>query len=282
MTPLMSAVISGRLECVEFLLSKGASVLCKDNEGWTALHYASSTDHKDVLQAMISSLPSDHRSVDIPRDCGGETPLMVAAERGALRCAELLLASGASELTRDIESRTAAHYAAYHGHGDVLEFLLRRTSWQVYDPKNACITLLEEAVTGGQVEIVHQLHRLEVPVFHGAAVARRGLMLYWKCLQTLIEEQKGKDPVPMARLLCKLYAAVCPEWALWWRKKQLNGLDTLRAAIATSNVPLVEILLDAGFDVNAPQRDGQRPLSAGIQAGNDEIIQLLRRRGAKE
>lgn len=276
-TPLLSAIASGQLNCAKFLLQKGASVLWKDDKGWTALHYASGKGYTELLGVMISALPPDDTYLDIPAGPRDSTPLMSAAERGALSCVELLLANGALEFTRDSLSRTAAHIAAYEGHKDVLALLLQRAPWQVYDHKEARTTLVEQAVCGGQVEVLQQLLGLGVPMFHDAAVRRHGLVVHWGWLQDLIEEG-STDPVPMARLLSEQYGKHSPGW----KKRQDRCRGTLEAAIAASNAPLVEILLDAGFDVNAPLVDGQRPLAAAVKGRSDEVVQLLRRRGARE
>ncbi|OIW30759.1 ankyrin [Coniochaeta ligniaria NRRL 30616] len=293
--PLLSAIDNDRLECAEFLLDKGASPLCKDTDGWTAIHGASSKGYTELLRAMISALPPDHTTLDIHGGRYDRTPLMIAAVGGSLACVELLLASGASDLTRGRAGWAAAHYAAYNGHADVLQLFLERNPWQVYDPRKAGTTLMEQAVAGGRVETVQQLLGLGVPMFHDAAIRRHGVAVYWGSLKYLIDgslkylidgdgddDGEGPDPVPMARLLSELYAKHCPRWAkkqdrwsnTWYR-------DTLRAAITHSNAPLVEILLDAGFHVNNPFDDGQTPLAAAVKGGSDEVVQLLRRRGAK-
>jgi len=45
---------------------------------------------------------------------------------------------------------------------------------------------------------------------------------------------------------------------------------------------VVALLIDKGADVNAKDRDGKTPLSLAQEKGHNEIIELLKKRGAKE
>ena len=52
LTALMIAAGSGHINVVQTLLDKGANIKAKDNNKWTALVWANSEDHKDVVKLL--------------------------------------------------------------------------------------------------------------------------------------------------------------------------------------------------------------------------------------
>ncbi|XP_059462499.1 putative E3 ubiquitin-protein ligase XBAT31 [Corylus avellana] len=102
-TPLMLAVMHGKISCVQKLIQAGANILMFDSlNGRTCLHYAAYYGHSDCLQAILSAAHSTPvadswgfaRFVNI-RDGGGATPLHLAARQRRPECVHILLDSGA-------------------------------------------------------------------------------------------------------------------------------------------------------------------------------------------
>jgi uncharacterized protein len=54
----------------------------------------------------------------------------------------------------------------------------------------------------------------------------------------------------------------------------------LHSAVAARERDAIEVLLDAGADVNAVQHEGYTPLLEAAQSGESEIVELLLERGA--
>jgi ankyrin repeat protein len=87
---------SGELEISRLLVLQGASVECRDKNGWTPLKTASHFGHLDVVRFLIDS-GADLNS----HDNQGWTPLHAAHSEGHLDVVELLLARGADFSLRD-------------------------------------------------------------------------------------------------------------------------------------------------------------------------------------
>ena len=95
LTPLMLAAKAGHTELVKQLVTQGADIRLKDEQGWTALFWALSSKGGDrgvsILQHLLElGLPIDGLSAN------GWTPLMVAAASNNLDAVQFLLSHGAN------------------------------------------------------------------------------------------------------------------------------------------------------------------------------------------
>lgn len=66
MAAIHEAVLSGNLDCVKLLVSYGADIHQRDEEGWTPLHMACSDDYPHIARYLLS-LGADQ---DLENDCG--------------------------------------------------------------------------------------------------------------------------------------------------------------------------------------------------------------------
>lgn len=103
----------------------------KDNEagmkkGWTPLHVAATSDREDVMTTLIQENArddDDKGGVDCS-DKEGRTPLHLAASKGAVQCARMLVGAGASRNATSNDGRTALFRAAANGHLEMVRLLL--------------------------------------------------------------------------------------------------------------------------------------------------------------
>jgi ankyrin repeat protein len=151
--PVAAAALAGRLGMMKLLVDKGADVNGRGRWNRTALHWAAEDGREEIVDFLLTKgARSDMR------DCAGNTPL-----RDAFRCGQvgvvqmisqhigeeglversqwgwtaLMEASGCGRLSavqvlveivgleeRDVEGRTALHWAAIGGHEETNAFLL--------------------------------------------------------------------------------------------------------------------------------------------------------------
>ena len=82
-TPLMAAVLSGKLDAVKWFLDKGATVTGVDSKGLNVLHLSAHSANIGIISLLHTRLLDfESRSVDDYRTKAGRTPLMVAASFG--------------------------------------------------------------------------------------------------------------------------------------------------------------------------------------------------------
>jgi len=118
-TPLMIAADNDKLHAVTYLLEKGADPSLQDNNGWHALHHASQGGNPEVIDLMISHVPSIDSITE-----EGLTSLMIAAGNGKLQAVEYLLEKGADPSLQDNSGWNALHQASRSGIVAIMEKIL--------------------------------------------------------------------------------------------------------------------------------------------------------------
>jgi ankyrin repeat protein len=128
-TPLMLGAARGATDCVTLLLARfgdgvGEQLGMVDGEVDSAAHLACCFNQPSALALLLDA----GASTTAPEG-RGLTPLMVAAEQGAIDCVTLLLARFGDEVGEqlrmvDNEGDTAAHIACYYNERSTLALLL--------------------------------------------------------------------------------------------------------------------------------------------------------------
>ncbi len=117
-SPLMIAAYKGNGSAVKALLARRAEV---NNTGWTALHYAASAGHLDIVQLLLDA----HAYVDAESP-NKTTPLMMAARGGHVDVVKWLLQEGAVDTLKNEAGMTAEDFAEKAGHRDLAEAFRQR------------------------------------------------------------------------------------------------------------------------------------------------------------
>ncbi|EYU38575.1 hypothetical protein ABFS82_12G144700 [Erythranthe guttata] len=112
-TLLHLACLYGHLNCVQFLLGKGASLEVKDEDGGIPLHDACAGGYTEIVQLMINHANEPERVKRMLEtvDTEGDTPLHHAARGEYGNVVRLLLAHGASLTKTNIYGKTPTELA---------------------------------------------------------------------------------------------------------------------------------------------------------------------------
>lgn len=200
--------------------------------------------------------------------------LHLAAEHGNLPVVHALFAAAAdpSDLVdmRDAEGRTALHVAANEGHRSIVESLLQngadnstRTKFEEYSP-------LHLAAKNGHLDVVDVLLSAAVPGIV-SLVNVRGADGY---TPLHLAARGGHEKIAKKLLLKGAYKdALSPS----------KKLAPLHLAVGKGDLPMVDVLLAAGADVNlVGEESGEHwtPILIASNKGHKTIVQALLLNGA--
>ena len=249
-TAILSASARGHKDIVQMLLANGADAnelhtfdgRKRDNElTGYPLSYAIGGGHTDVVRVLIERGAKVNATID-ENDDRSITPLHLAARGGFPVIVQLLIAEGARVNARTAKGRSPLH-------------------WAVADEKFELSTVKQLLSKGAEINVTDQYGATPL---HLALINRRPAVL--KHLSDSIEEaRKMAKSKRQERLLAELQAEF---------DHDLNKLEELNA--------LVEFLLAQKAEVNAQLQGGnETPLDLAMKSELTEIVELLRKHGAK-
>lgn len=247
-------------------MEAGADVNAKDDNGKTALMYASEGGDLEAVRVLLEA------GADIIVE--NSNALMSASERGKPDIVKLLLKAGANICTKDLSKALASavhyprHLLAMHGLNNMfkkLSNLFHDTDHEIHDidykDKNAVLAALASKYSTS--EIVRILLEAGADVNFKGYSGQTALM---------------SAPTPeIARILLEAGADV--------NAKDDNGKTALMCASGyDSNLEIVKMLLEAGADVNTKCNggtdDGMTALLYASEFKNFEIVKILLESGA--
>jgi len=255
---LHAAVRLGDIERVRACLEKGADVNAKDTAGLAPLHVAVKSKQRDVAKLLIS------KGADLDaKDKDGSTPLILAVGNKQGDMAEILISGGAN-LTRE-KDYPVLLYAIWEDDMSTVRFLVDHGArFDVEGPDGW--STFRYAVSAGSRDLI------ELFVAKGARVSS----LHWAAwlgnlaqVGSLVEQ--GTDIVAKDGELgwTPLHAAV------------FAGYSEIGFTFR-EHKEIIEILIAKGADVNAENKQGRTPLQCATVRQQTEIVELLRKHGAKE
>ncbi len=274
-SPVHLAAYKGDLGTVRNAVSKKRSVNATDEGGLTLLHAAASGGQKGMVEYLLSQ----GAQVNV-YDEKKQTPLFCAALTGHREMVRLLLAKGADpNPARDPDHWTPLYAAVDTGHKDVVE-LLANNGGNVNTKAITGDTPLHVATLKDDKDIAGLL--ILKGADHEATNARYGntplhlaVVAGYKDIVELLAAQRANLDIKNADGFTPLHYAVSTRRLSWWEGR-------IHKSSTPNDLMITQLLIAHAADVNAKSDNGATPLGLARNGTNLEIVELLKKHGAKE
>ena len=292
-TCLILATRWGHTETVRYLVDVGqVDVDQVGLSGSTALHKAARYNHIDVVQVLIDA------GADIERkDSEGRTPLLLACMSGYLDIVKMLVQAGAELRLTDCHGDTCLIVASRGGFTETVRYLVGLGQVDVDQVGGLyATTVLNEAVKLNHADVVQVLIDAGADIEKKDARQCTPLLLGCKAdvndaVKVLVRagadvgarDRDGKTCLMIASaggftatvksLLCTPEVDVDLVDAQHW--------TALHYAVASNHAAVLQVLIDAGADVEAKSELVCSPLMMACRAGEVHIVRMLLEAGAR-
>ena len=285
--------IPGPEKLATLLLTRGANVKVKDNQGRMPLHAAAELRCFQTARLLV-----ENGAETDPRDANGATPLYWAAQDPDPRLFDLLIPLGADIHIVDNAGQTLLHVAAAQGAASTVRYLISQgLDMNVLD--NSGMAPIHHAANNGQYEAVQALTKAgadvhlqatngqtalrlakdsrdrvvkEVGEFAGLGAVTAKHQRTFKVLRSLIAISLNTaavgENVEELRRLVGLY----PDFL----EEEIGHLTPLARAIGANNMPAVELLISAGAQPLGLGRTKKTAYGLAMEKGSIEIAGLLK------
>ena len=249
-TPLMIAAGNDKLQAVKCLLKQGADPSLRDNKGWNMLHCASRGGNPEVIELMLSHVPSiDSRTKE------GVTPLMIAASNDKLQAVKYLLKQGADPSLQDNNGWNVLHRLSRVGNPEGIELMPTHVP---------CIdSVTKEGLTPLMIAAGNDnLQAVKCLLKQGADPSLQDI----KGWSGLHSSSLGGNPEVIELMLSHVPSidSITKE-----------GLTPLMIAALNDKLQAVKYLLEQGADPSLQNNKGWSALHSASLDGNPEVIELI-------
>ena len=291
---LHAAAEGGYIEIVRYLVSLpdvDVNQETVDVESCTALHRAVIHVETDVVQVLIDA------GADIDtQNNEGRSPLLSACAEGTFDTVKMLVRAGAKVRATDDEGVTCLHYAARRGHTEAVRYLVCLPEVDVNHRDADNNTALHFAVVNANTYAVQVLIDAGADIntqnnggrspLHSACASRA-----LDVVEMLVEAGAGVRAKSDDGDTCLILAAYfghtetvrylvgLPEVELNYRDTE-NNYTALQHAVEEGYTDVVQVLIDAGADVDTRGNLGRSPLLYVCASGELDVVKMLVRAGA--
>ncbi|EIT74045.1 ankyrin repeat protein [Aspergillus oryzae 3.042] len=286
-TPLSYAAVC------KLLLENGAEIESKGSYNRTPLSYAAENGHKIVCKLLLESgaelETQAHQAIarlliDNGADVNlsgsnGRTPLSLAAERSNDHIIMMLLEKGAAVEAKDNTGRTPLSWAAESSRNENSIRILLERGAEIESKDDAGRTPLSW-VAGRCKPDAYDFYDTSIMDALGISDGENDMNIIKMLLQAGANVESkdinGRTPLSWAAQgpSEKIPIQVLP-------KEQEEGHVNLGTYTSTREIrDIIELLLEAGADLNAKDHHGRTPLRWATDCGNEKVVKLLESAGA--
>ncbi|KXZ43193.1 hypothetical protein GPECTOR_98g777 [Gonium pectorale] len=258
-TPLHRAAENGHVEAVRALLQAGANKDARDSTNQTSpLYLAAQNGHVEVVRALLQAGADKYTA-----NKAWWTPLHKAAEWGHTEVVQALLEAGADKDVIDNNRSTPLHLAAEDGHNEAVQALLGAGADTRARDGASGRTPVHLAAQNGHVDAMRVLLGVGANKDTDESLLVDVVMMFmccW-CCGCCLHDNKVDDE-----------GSVCTR----------RGNTPLHYAAESGHTEVVQVLLGAGADKDATNKDGWTPLYAAAQSRHVEAVAALLQAGANK
>ncbi|XP_077597057.1 receptor-interacting serine/threonine-protein kinase 4 isoform X2 [Stigmatopora nigra] len=234
-TPLHLAAEKQLKPLAELLLARrSANVDAKDEDQYTALHWAAQNGDEAVARLLL-----DRGAAIDETDGQGRTPAHVACQHGQENVVRVLLSRGADVRVKGKDDWTALHFAAWQGHLGIVKLLVKQAGADVNGQTADGRAPLHLAAQRGHYRVARILIELKADVH----------VTTWE-FNTPLHVAAETGHTSTSRLLIKHGADLGAE--------NSQGLTPLHLAYRRGRTATVKMLIDEGAE---PQNLGRAQLA---------------------
>ncbi|QMV46176.1 hypothetical protein HC358_03815 [Wolbachia pipientis] len=314
-TPLHLAIQGNKLNTVELLLRKGASIAVKDKNGKTPLDLAKQEDYTNIIE-MIEEVQSGldekllmavkdnnlnevgdliNRNANVnAKDKYSWTPLHWAVFKNRLEVAGFLVKKGAdiNAASENLYGSRPIHIAVENNNKDVVEFLVSKgvdvndTDKQGYTPLHYAAWRGRSGVAKFLIEKGADINAADTSTSGKKPIHVAAENNSESVIEFLLEKGVGVDEADKNGWTPLHYAAKFDQLEvakfLIEKGANINSADTstsgkkpIHVAAEENNKNIIELLLSKGVSVNDTDKDGWTPLHWASWSGNLGVVEYL-------
>lgn len=276
------ALEENNMDMLDYLISNGADINIKNDEGDTILNIAVSNDNLEAVRFLLER-GANPNILNILK----ENALHFAVAIRDHRIVDELINKGAKINVKEENGFTPMQMAYFYGNKDIVQsFLKHNANKEELNPKKLThkqqYMAIRIATTSDNVEIVDSLIKagFDVNKVNNPIIINGDIKNNAKLVNALIEEYKQNEQnvifyaieneaVEIVKRLIKAKVDVNV-------KDKYKGLTPLHIATEKGDLQLVQLLIKNKADVNAKSDDGATPLHlAAYDDSNVEIVRAL-------
>ncbi|MCD4782298.1 MAG: ankyrin repeat domain-containing protein [Candidatus Eremiobacteraeota bacterium] len=277
---IFNAINDGNIEEVRNFINNGADINERNTMGITPLHKGVIVGNKKAVELVLSA----GADIEAKNTRENATALHIAASRGELEIAEMLVRSGA-----DVNAVKGSYLLIMDDILDWNAFIagLKKHDnpsvdriWELLDEDSEEIIMKsktgEELDKDAKLTVINGINRIMKMDDFCSRSAYENIKLNPECGKCLNKFHENPGQVNPEKVNRTLIESLFPKII----KGCIRKSTPLHEAVLNRHIDLAKFLLDNDAEIDARDEDGETPLSVAADDGDYEISKLLISRGA--